>query len=145
MWVCGALALFALSMLAFSQARTEMFPPTDGERLGINIELPPTALLEDSQQVADEVGAILRGKPYFQSVVKLVGLKSPFAGGSMASALQPAEAENFIGFSATFRARDERDATSYELADELRQELTRYLDERVAAAQLVVVPEGGGP
>lgn len=145
LWVGGAVALFALSMLALSQSRTEMFPPVDGERLGINIELPPTALLEDSQRVADEVGAILRDKPYFQSVVKLVGLKSPFAGGSMSSALQPNAAENFVGFSATFRPRDERDASSYELADDIRSELAGYLEERVAAAQLVVVPEGGGP
>ena len=145
LWVFGAIALFVVSMLAFSQARVELFPPTDGERLGINIELPPTAQLATSQQVADEVGAILRNKPYFESVVKLVGLKSPFAGGSMASNLQPSEAENFIGFSAIFRERDERNADSYELADELRRELSAYLQAHVAAAQLLVVPESSGP
>ncbi|CEA03744.1 acriflavin resistance protein [Pseudomonas saudimassiliensis] len=145
LWVVGAIALFVLSMWAFTQARIELFPPTDGERLGINIELPPTVQLETSQAVADEIGAILRDKPYFQSVVKLVGLKSPFAAGSMASNLQPSEAENFIGFSAIFRPLEERDAPSYELADELRRELAAYLEERVAAAQLLVVPESSSP
>lgn len=144
-WVLGAAALFAVSMLAFTQARVELFPASDGERLGINIELPPNAQLAMSQQVADEVGAILRAKPYFDSVVKLVGLKSPFARGSMASNLQPREAENFIGFSAIFKPRRERDADSYVLADQLRSELSDYLREQVAAAQLLVVPEGGGP
>lgn len=145
LWVLAALALFMLAMVAFTQARVELFPPTDGERLGINIELPPTAQLATSQQVADEIGDILKSKPYFQSVVKLVGLKSPFAGGSMASNLQPSEAENFIGFSAIFLDREDRDAESYELADELRQELSVWLEENVAAAQLLVVPEGSGP
>ncbi len=145
LWVWGTLALFVVSMYAFTQARVELFPPTDGERLGINIELPPTAQLATSQQVADDVGAILREKPYFQSVVKLVGLKSPFAGGSMASALQPNEAENYIGFSVIFKPRAERDAESYQLADQIRAELQAYLQDRVAAAQLLVVPELGGP
>ena len=145
LWVIGAIALFVLSMWAFTQARVELFPPTDGERLGINIELPPTVQLEASQAVANDIGAILRDKPYFQSVVKLVGLKSPFAAGSMAANLQPSEAENFIGFSAIFRPLEERDAPSYELAEELRRELSAYLEENVAAAQLLVVPESSSP
>lgn len=145
LWVVAAIALFMVSMVAFTQARIELFPPSDGERLGINIELPPTAQLARSQQVADDVGELLRSKPYFQSVVKLVGLKSPFAGGSMASNLQPSEAENFIGFSAIFLPRDEREADSYILAEELRRELTAYLQDNVAAAQLLVVPEASGP
>lgn len=146
-WLCVALAMgiFVLSLFAFAQARVELFPPIDGERLGINIELPPTTQLATSQRVADEVGAILREKPYFDSVVKLVGLKSPFAATSMAASLQPSEAENFVGFSAIFRPREDRDAESFELADELRRELATYLEENVAAAQLLVVPEGGGP
>ncbi|MFA5678405.1 MAG: efflux RND transporter permease subunit [Pseudomonas sp.] len=145
LWVFGAIGLFVLSMLAFSQARVELFPPTDGQRLGINIELPPTVQLANSQIIADEVGDILREKPYFESVVKLVGLKSPFAAGSMAANLQPSEAENFIGFSAIFRPLEDRDAQSFELADDLRRELSAYLEERVAAAQLLVVPESSSP
>src|SRR5690606_33356157 len=75
----------------------------------------------------------------------LVGLKSPFAGGSMAANLQPSEAENFIGFSAIFRPEEERDAQSFELADELRRELSAFLRERAAAAQLLVVSESASP
>ncbi|GAA5232568.1 efflux RND transporter permease subunit [Verticiella sediminum] len=145
LWVLLAVLIFVASLFAFSQARIELFPATDGERLGINIELPPTTELDSAQAIADGVGEILRGKPYFDSVVKLVGRKSPFAGGSMASLLQPSEAENFVGFSATFRERGERDAESYELADEIRGELAAYLEERVAAAQLLVVAETGSP
>jgi multidrug efflux pump subunit AcrB len=145
LWVAASVGLFVLAMVAFTQARVELFPPSDGERLGINIELPPTAQLATSQQVADEVGELLRDKVYFQSVVKLVGLKSPFAGGSAASSLQPSEAENFIGFSAIFRPREERDADSHVLADELRRELATYLQDHVPAAQLLVVPEASGP
>ena len=145
LWVAGSVLLLAVSLFAFTQTRIELFPANDGERLGINVELPPSTQLEQSQQVADELGEILRAKPYFDSVVKLVGLKSPFASGSMAANLQPSTAENYIGFSAMFRDRSERDAESYELADALRVELSDYLSKHVAAAQLLVVPESGGP
>ncbi|MFA9439311.1 efflux RND transporter permease subunit [Uliginosibacterium sp. sgz301328] len=145
LWLGAAFALFVVSILAFSQARIELFPPTDGERLGINIELPPSEELATSQRVADEVGAILGSKPYFRSVVKLVGLKSPFAAGSITSSLQPSTSENYIGFSATFRPRAERDADSHILAESLRRELSGFLAKSVAGAQLQVVPEGSGP
>lgn len=144
-WIVVCVAAFGVSVYALGQTRIELFPPTDGERLGINIELPPTVQLASAQMVADEVGEVLRSKPYFKSVVKLVGRKSPFAGGSMASALQPSEAENFIGFSAVFVQREERDADSYVLADQIRKELAHHLQARVPASQLLVVPEAGGP
>ncbi|REC95399.1 efflux RND transporter permease subunit [Kushneria indalinina] len=145
LWVAGAAALFLVSIVAFSQARLELFPASDGERLGINIELPPTVPLETSQLIADEVGDRLREKPFFESVTKLVGLKSPFAGGSAASSLQPSEAENFIGFSVMFKSRDQRDEDSWVLADTLRTELADYLRDNVAGAELLVVPESSGP
>ncbi|WP_110670105.1 efflux RND transporter permease subunit [Salinicola halophilus] len=142
LWVLGAVVLFVISLFAFTQTRLELFPAADGERLGINIELPPTAPLETSQGVADQVGEILRDKPYFASISKLVGLKSPFAG---SGSLQPSDAENFIGFSAMFKARDARDADSYVLAEALREELSAFLHDNVAGAELLVVPESSGP
>ncbi len=145
LWVIGALLVFALSLFAFTKTSIELFPPSDGERLGINIEMPPTVTLDGSQAVADEVGALLKDKPYFRNVVQLVGRKSPFAGGSASSALQPNEAENFIGFSAIFLPREARDADSFVLAEELRAELSDYLQANVAGADLLVVPESGGP
>ncbi|HVL74670.1 MAG TPA: efflux RND transporter permease subunit [Noviherbaspirillum sp.] len=145
LWVIGAVLVFAISLFAIAQSRVELYPAQDGPRLGINIELPPTTQLAVSQQVADQAGEILRNKPYLESTIKLVGRKSPFTAGSPADALQPTEAENFIGFSAIFVDRDLRDAPSYELADVLRDEIAAYLERNVAGATLQVVAEAGGP
>ena len=145
LWALGAVAVFLLSLVALSQTRLVLYPPNDGPRLGINIELPPTTQLETSQEVANRVGEILRDKPYFESVIKLVGRKSPFTRGDPSSALLPDEAENFIGYSAIFVDREDRDAASYELADQLRAELASYLKQHVAGAELQVVAEAGGP
>ncbi len=145
LWVIGAVVAFLLSVAALTQTPVVLYPPNDGPRLGINIELPPTTQLDDSQEVASQVGEILRGKPYFESVIKLVGRKSPFTRGDPASALLPDESENFIGFSAIFVDRENREAESYELADQLRTELADFLKQRIAGAELQVVAEAGGP
>ncbi|ETI61124.1 efflux RND transporter permease subunit [Marinomonas profundimaris] len=145
MWVAGAFFLFVLSMFAASRIPMELYPLSDGLNLGINIELPSATTLEKSQKVADSVGWILQQKPYFESVIKLVGRKSPMASASILSALEPSQSENFIGFSITFVEPENRDKPSYVLMNELRSELKNYLDENVAGATLLVVGEASGP
>lgn len=145
LWVTAALVLFVLSIVAVTQVPLVLYPKTDGLNLGINIELPPATRLETSQRVADDVGEMLRDKPYFDSVIKLVGRKSPLASASIQSSLQPSSAENFIGFSIKFVPLEERDAPGYLLANDIRSELLTYLDTQVPGASLLVAPETGSP
>ncbi|MEQ8747711.1 efflux RND transporter permease subunit [Pyruvatibacter sp.] len=144
-YVGGAFALFVLSIMALGQVSVVMYPETDGVNLGINVELPPATSIESSQEVANAVGELLRQKPYFESIVKLVGRNSPLAGGSIEASLQPSEADNFIGFSAIFVDVEDRSKKSFELASELRQEISGYLDANVPGAKLLVVSESSGP
>ncbi|MEQ5787944.1 efflux RND transporter permease subunit [Erythrobacter sp. NFXS35] len=71
-WIGGAAAAFVLSLVAFSQIPTVLYPKTDGEKLGINIELPPATQLDHTNEVADAVGAILRDKGYFDSIIAVL-------------------------------------------------------------------------
>ena len=82
-WTAAAFGVFVLSSVGFSQVPAIMYPKGDGLKLGITIELPASTQLEESQEVADRIGEILREKPYFASVVALVGKKSPMASGSL--------------------------------------------------------------
>jgi multidrug efflux pump subunit AcrB len=144
-WVAGAFILFVLSLVAATRIPMELYPPADGLNLGINIELPASTTIDTSQQVADSVGEILKQKPYFDSIIKLVGRKSPLASASILSALEPSQAESFIGFSITFVELENRDKPSYVLVDEIREELKAYLDNNIVGATLLVVGESGGP
>ncbi|BDS05657.1 acriflavin resistance protein [Oceaniferula spumae] len=144
-WTAGAFGIFILSLFAVSQVSVIMYPKSDGRKLGISIELPPATTLEHSQAVADRLGKILQEKPYFESVVKLVGKKSPFSGGGLADALQPSTGDNYIGFSCVFLEREERDKDGYEIADDLRAELSKVINKNYAGAKIQVVPETGQP
>lgn len=122
-----------------------MYPKGDGLKLGINIELPQATTLDTSQRVSDSVGRLLLEHQELESIVKLVGKKSPFAVVGLGDALRPTVGENFIGFSAIYLPRAERDAPGYVYADQLRRELNELLNESVAGASVVLVPETGQP
>lgn len=144
-WVAGAVGIFIASFFAFITVPTIMYPKSDGLKLGINIELPTATTLETAQKAADRIGQILQKKEYLESVIKLVGKKSPFANVGMSDALKPSVGENFIGFSAMFVPRKEREHPGYIYADRLRGEINAVLDENYAGASMVVVPETGQP
>ena len=144
-WVAGAVGVFVASVIAFATVPIIMYPKSDGLKLGINIELPTATTLGTAQEVADRVGAILHKKDYLESVIKLVGKKSPFANVGLSDALKPAVAENFVGFSAMFVPREDREHPGYIYADRLREEINVILDANYAGAFVVVVPETGQP
>lgn len=144
-WVTGTFALFILSLVAVTHVPLVLYTQGDGLNLGINIELPPSSTLETSQSVADQVGELLRSKPYFESINMLVGAKSPLVPTSGASSLLPSRAANFIGYSIKFVDREQRDEPSYNLVDALRTELQEYVDANVPGARLTMAGDSSGP
>ena len=126
LWTLGPIALFVCAVILFTQLTVSLFPVNDGRKLSINVELPPTATLDRSEEVANQIGEIVRsysdpdGNTVFESVVKLVGQRSNLVG---SSEIKPGSADYFLGFSATFVERSDRDRNSYEYVRDLRQTL----------------------
>ena len=56
LWTLGTIGLFVFSIVLFSTLTVALFPQTDGRKLSINVELPPSATLERSQEVGDRIG-----------------------------------------------------------------------------------------
>ncbi|MEO1386996.1 MAG: efflux RND transporter permease subunit [Cyanobacteria bacterium J06634_6] len=126
MWTAGAIALFVCAVILFSQLPSSLFAVADDNKLSLNVELPPTATLETSQKVADRIGDVVRnysdsnGEKVFESVVKLVGQRSNLVA---ASEIKPRNADYFVGISAVFVDRNQRDKDSFEYAYDLKVEL----------------------
>ncbi|MBE7384979.1 MAG: efflux RND transporter permease subunit [Leptolyngbya sp. SIO1E4] len=126
LWTLGTIALFVCAIVLFTNLPSSLFPDAEGRKLSINVELPPAATLERSQEVADRIGEIVRtysdpdGKPIFESVVELVGQRSGLVA---SSELKPGNADYFVGLSAIFVKRHDRTRDSFEYIPELRQEL----------------------
>ncbi len=139
-WIAGALALFICALLAVAQLPGSLFPDDDRRNVSINIELPPSATLNQSQQVADDLGEILRSKTYFESVTKLVGQKSNLVS---ESGMKPTQDNYLLGFSTVFTKEEQRELTSYEYVDKLRTELKQAL-RRYPGASIVLNTPGTG-
>jgi len=142
-WIIGGLALLVMSLMLAGTLSSTMYPKDDGRNLGVTMELPPDTTLNQSQVCADALGKVLRSKPYFQSVVKFTGAKSPMALNSAAESLTPTKDRYLVGFSAYFTAMSERDKMAFEYLDELRPELESHF-KSCPGGQLTLVPQLGG-
>ncbi|TVP63502.1 MAG: efflux RND transporter permease subunit [Nodularia sp. (in: Bacteria)] len=144
-WILGTLVVFICSVVAVVQLPGSLFPEDDQRNLSINVELPPSATLENSQQVANDLGAILRSHSYLESVTKLVGQKSNLV---RESGIKPTQDNYLLGFSAVFTPASERKNRSYEYIDNIRTELNQALRSYPGATLVINVPgsgEGGDP
>lgn len=135
--------LFITSLMGAGLLPNLLYPKSDGRNLGITVELAPGTTLDASQQVADELGEILRSKPFLQSITKFVGQKSPLSRNSIGESLMPYEDSRYVGFSCIFTKLEERDRMAFQYLDDLREELGSAL-RRYPGSLLVFTPQTGG-
>ena len=145
LFALGAIALFITSTILVGTVPSSLFAQGDARKVSINIELPPTTTLDSSQQVADEVGEILREKDYIESTIKLVGQRSGLV---QESGIKPDNGSYLVGFSLVLTPEESRSKISYEYVDDLRAELSSFM-RQYPGASLVVngqsTGEGGDP
>ena len=115
LWTLGALGLFVFSCVLFTTLPFSLFPQEEGEKLSINVEMPPSAMLERSQEAADRIGELLRsytvdgGNLLFDNITKLVGQRSNLV---ESSEIKPESADYFVGLSAVMVDRADRESDS---------------------------------
>ncbi len=146
-WTFGAMALFVGSVFLFSTLPGSLFPDTDGRKLSVNVELPPSATLDRSQEVADSLGHVLQqyrdsdGNLVFESVVKLAGTRSNLVN---TGELKPGNADYFVGISGIFVPRSERQQDSFVYASDLQTDLNAILQQYPGATLSVQYERAGG-
>ncbi len=148
LWSLGTLGLFIFSCVLFNSLPPSLFPVNDEAKLSINVQLAPSATLSRSQEVADQMGEMLRtyqdpgGQPIFESLVKLVGKPSGLVA---SSELKPANADYYIGFSAVFVDQSQRQQQSFEYVRDLRQDLQSQILRNYPGSTLSMqYPAAGG-
>ncbi|MEO0535444.1 MAG: efflux RND transporter permease subunit [Cyanobacteria bacterium P01_A01_bin.123] len=148
LWTAGAIGLFVCAVILFSQLPSSLFAVSDDNKLSLNVELPPAATLETSQEVADRMGEVVRnysdpdGDKVFESVVKLVGQRSNLVA---SSEIKPGNADYFVGLSAVFVDRDQRARESYEYVSDLQPTLEKDIIRNYPGAVLsAAYPLSGG-
>ena len=136
-WTVGVLGLFVVSILAFTQVPTVFFPESDSPKIGIDVEMPPQTTLTVSQAIADDLGDILRQKPYIESIIKYTGQGNTLVS---SGSLQASNGSYLSGFSVVLLPAEDRELGSDVYATELRNELTEAV-QRYPGATLTLNTE----
>ncbi|MCT7983029.1 efflux RND transporter permease subunit [Laspinema sp. A4] len=145
LWVLGTVSLFVCTLILVGTVPGTLFPDSDKLKMSINVELPPTTTLDTSQQVADEIGEVLRQKDYLTNMIKFVGQRSNLV---TESGMKPNQGNYLVGFSAMFTPKTERELYSFEYDRQLRQELDQLIRQYPGASLVVNTEstgEGGDP
>ncbi|THB68143.1 MAG: efflux RND transporter permease subunit, partial [Desulfovibrio sp.] len=143
LWVLGAFLLFVFSVFAATGLRDTLYPKEDGRTLGIAVELAPGTTLDQSQAVAEELGEILKHKPFFEHIMRITGGKDAYSLSSFHDYLGRNQGENIIGFACFLTPGKERDRLAFEYVDELRAELEEALKDR-PGVRILMNPAIGG-
>lgn len=139
-WIVVSVAIFLFSAGLFIQLPFVMYPKEDNRDLGITLELAPESTLDESQKLADSVGEVLRNKPYFSSINKYVGRKSPLASGG---GFTQSEAPYMLGFNCKFIPKEKREKPAYMYLAEIRKILNQVTRDFPGASFILSANTGG--
>ncbi|CAM3522278.1 efflux RND transporter permease subunit [Parendozoicomonas haliclonae] len=143
-WAAGAFSLFLLTVMGSSLLPSMMYPEADDRKIGVSIELPPDATLEQSRQVTHKASEWLRAQPWIEKFVVYTGARSPVTSGNLQEAILPNENAHLAGFTILLYPKDQREKLSFDYLPDIRQGLESVLaDEPGLRIQLTHV--GGNP
>ncbi len=133
-WILAALGLFVMASITITQVPVTFFPESDSRKIGIDVEMPPQTTLTVSQAIADDLGDILRQKPYIESVIKYTGQGNTLVG---SGTLQPSDGSYLSGFSVVLLPEEDRPETSFVYVEELRNEMTAAVEQYPGATLIL--------
>lgn len=133
------LALFvsAMALPVLGIVKNEFFPNSDFEQLAVYVEAPPGTRLDVTNAIVERVEERLRARPEVESYSTLVGVRSS-QGLLSVSGSTPS---NVATITIRLKPKEEREQTSYELADTLRGVFADVTNADVT----VESPEAGPP
>lgn len=116
---------------------TEFFPASDEESLFINLEAPTGLKLDETNKIVEQVEEQLLEYPEISNFATVVG-KPGISFQSIGPSVQ--NPSNVAGIVVTLIDKDEREITSYDLAEKIREDLVA-----INTAKISVESAQGGP
>jgi len=130
----------SLGLLISGFIPIRLFPSTDIEFSFINIEMPQGTRLAETENVVREVEDVLRRRPEIKTFVSTIGSSLTFGFGGGAST-----GEHLANINLTYVGGKERNLASYEIEEELREELAPISRGKITIQELTNGPPTGAP
>lgn len=146
--LAGIIFAGALTLPASGILKSEFIPPADSEYLYINIQGPPGLITQRTQEIVDQIAAILLEEKTIKSFSQVVGAGGVNTSGDFSSASGGGGQTNRAQFAINFYVFEERPISpevgkkekSYEIAQRLREKIAP-----IQGARIEVIEESGGP
>ncbi len=136
--VAGVLFITAVMLPVFGIVPTEFFGPSDQDTIFVNLTAATGLNINETDKIVSRVERELLSYPEIVNFSSVIGM--PGSNGSGATGVS-ANSSNRAGITINLKPKEERNITSYELADELRQKLDVIDDAEIT----VDSPRGGPP
>ncbi|XPV76758.1 MAG: efflux RND transporter permease subunit [Desulfovibrio sp.] len=143
LWVCGAILLFFCSLVASESMRATLYPDEDGRTIGISIELAEGISVDETEQVAERVGALLQAKPYMENIMRVVGQKGAYSRTSVFDYMSSGRMSHIIGFDCFLIAGKCRDELAIDYVAELKKEVVKAVENEPGAKVYINAARGG--
>lgn len=132
-------SLFSYMLVPLGFVKNEFFPKVDGEQLYVGLELPPGTSLEITEQEANKILEQLRQVPEVEYVIAEVG--APIEN-TFVSSVAGSET-NMVRFSLKLPPLAERDRSSIEIAQALRDQFASYAQGTIVVSEADAGPPSG--
>ncbi|HHY92555.1 MAG TPA: efflux RND transporter permease subunit, partial [Firmicutes bacterium] len=136
--LAAAAGAFVVSLVLVPLIGTEFFPPTDAGRLTITINLPEGSPLAATGQVAERVEKAALAQPEVKTVFMSVGSAEAFGPPGMPTSTERATLDIAL------KPRSERSHSDRQVADAIRQEVSRIAGARIQVSAMDMMSMQGG-
>jgi HAE1 family hydrophobic/amphiphilic exporter-1 len=138
-------AFLAVMVLPFAGIlRAELFPRTDQDLFYITAELPAGSAIEKTVEVARKIETFVREVPELDNYLMSMGYNSGVSDSS-AIVLSGRDNSNYASFTVNLVKNEERERTSTEITDELRQKVKDIQGAKMLVTEITEGPPSGAP
>jgi multidrug efflux pump subunit AcrB len=138
----GALLIAAFLLVPLKLTTVKMLPFDNKSELQVVIDMPESSTLEDTAQLAQQIGQYLGTVPEVVNYQTYVGTSAPFNFNGLVRHYFLRSAANQSDIQVNFVSKDERKAQSHEIAKRIRPEIKRLGDLYKARTKIVEIPPG---
>jgi len=119
--------------------RIEMFPKIDFEYFYVNIELPVGSSLEKTKDVTTKVEEKVATIPELKNYVTTIGTEMS------TDMMSSSDSRNKATITVNISEKDEREKTSFTIAENLREQIKNIQDAEVKVNEMAAGPPSGAP
>lgn len=135
LWMVGIFSIFSYLLIPLGQVKNEFFPKTDEDMIWIEVELPASTLLEQSDSKARALLEQIKETPFVEYAQLDVGMPV-----NLTSTNTNQTKNNVFSLTLKLTPAEKRVPTSIEIAQQLREQYRNYPE-----GKFTVVEQSGGP